>query len=267
MLAGFARRRTLLAFDYDGTLAPIAPDRRRAGLRPTTAWLLARVASRWPTAVISGRSRTDLRRRLRGSSVSWLVGNHGLEARFGSSRAIARRAREGRWAARLARELHGIGGIEVENKGASLSVHYRAARSGARARRAVERAVQTLHGARVLSGKKVVNVLPEGAPDKGDALAELVRRGRFQGVLFVGDDVTDEAVFRRAFPVPMVAVRVGRSRRSSASYYLPDQRSVDSLLRALSSFRPAAVAGRSLRPPRRKRRRQAASSAVPKRSR
>jgi hypothetical protein len=40
----------------------------------------------------------------------------------------------------------------------------------------------------------------------------------------------------------VVAIRVGRSRRSNAVYYLPDQGSVDRLLRALAALRPAGGA-------------------------
>ncbi|MBC7781232.1 MAG: trehalose-phosphatase, partial [Proteobacteria bacterium] len=47
-------RRPLLAFDFDGTLAPIVPDRAAAVMTPTTASLLARVAELYPCAVISG---------------------------------------------------------------------------------------------------------------------------------------------------------------------------------------------------------------------
>jgi trehalose 6-phosphate phosphatase len=97
----------------------------------------------------------------------------------------------------------------------------------------VVRALGQLQGVRVVTGKRVLNVVPSNAPDKGMALARLVRRGGFEGVLFVGDDDTDEAVFRRDLAVPTVGVRVGRKARSAAPYYLRGQGDVDRLLERL----------------------------------
>jgi len=247
LLADLARKNTLLAFDFDGTLAPIVGDRARAGMRPETASLLARVTSAWPTAVLSGRSESDLRERFRGKGITRLVGNHGMEGNGQTPLARGWRARSRRWAASLERRVGSIDGVEIEDKGVSLSIHYRRAPSGGAARRTVEDAVRALAGARIVGGKKVVNVLPEGAPDKGKALATLLRRGRFEAGLFLGDDLTDESVFGRSFSVPVVAIRVGRNRKSRAVFYLPRQRSVDDLLRRLASLRP----GGGGRPPRR----------------
>ena len=66
LLRQFAWSNVLLAFDYDGTLAPIASDPERAALRPTTRRLLSEVARRYPCVVISGRARADAQSRLLG---------------------------------------------------------------------------------------------------------------------------------------------------------------------------------------------------------
>src|SRR5581483_12084952 len=63
-LAGFASSNVLLGFDYDGTLAPIVADPAAARMRPSTRRLLASVARRYPSVVISGRARRDLVRRV-----------------------------------------------------------------------------------------------------------------------------------------------------------------------------------------------------------
>ena len=57
VLAQYAWSRVLLAFDFDGTLAPIVPDRDDARMRPRTRALLEEICRRYPCAVISGRSR------------------------------------------------------------------------------------------------------------------------------------------------------------------------------------------------------------------
>ncbi|HWV94312.1 MAG TPA: trehalose-phosphatase, partial [Vicinamibacterales bacterium] len=63
-LRTFARTHVLLAFDYDGTLSPIAPTPERARLPATTRRLLVRVARRYPLVVISGRALADISERV-----------------------------------------------------------------------------------------------------------------------------------------------------------------------------------------------------------
>ena len=78
-LEEFTHSNVLLAFDFDGTLAPIVRDPARARMRPETRRLLGAVALRYPCVVISGRARHDVLKRV-GSVPVWQVsGNHGLE--------------------------------------------------------------------------------------------------------------------------------------------------------------------------------------------
>ena len=57
-LAAFASANVLTAFDYDGTLAPIAPDPASAPMRRRTRQLLGTLAQQYPCVVISGRRRS-----------------------------------------------------------------------------------------------------------------------------------------------------------------------------------------------------------------
>ena len=59
-LMEFARQRVLLAFDFDGTLAPIVREPEAAAMRQSTSVLLAEVAKLYPCVVISGRLRADV---------------------------------------------------------------------------------------------------------------------------------------------------------------------------------------------------------------
>ena len=227
-------RGALLAFDFDGTLAPIVADPARAALRPSTRRLLARLARRQPCAVVSGRSPEDLAERLQGIELVERVGNHGVAyALSPSARALAC-ARVARWRARLSEGLAGRPGIVIEDNGLSLAVHYRLARDRGAALRAIRRAIATLRGARVLDGKCVVNVLPAGKADKGQALRRLARTRRASHVLFVGDDLTDEAAFATLVAPYYVTVRVGSGTASAAKFSLSRQRRVDELLRVLA---------------------------------
>jgi trehalose-phosphatase len=88
-------------------------------------------------------------------------------------------------------------GALVEDKGATLSIHYRLA--DAEAVPELERRVEgaaTAAGLRVTRGRKVMEVRPPIAVDKGTAVLALARRlgatGRTASIVFAGDDRTDE---------------------------------------------------------------------------
>ena len=86
---------------------------------------------------------------------------------------------------------------------------------------------------RIIPGKMVINLVPAGLPHKGDALRRLMRLSHRRIALYVGDDHTDEDVFRLAADAGVVGVRVGRTRHSAASWFLRDQQEVDELLSRL----------------------------------
>src|SRR5437763_15777992 len=59
VVAKFSKSRVLLAFDFDGTLAPIVINPAEARMRPETKELLTRVSELYPCVVISGRAGPD----------------------------------------------------------------------------------------------------------------------------------------------------------------------------------------------------------------
>jgi trehalose 6-phosphate phosphatase len=242
VLAGLAPRRALLAFDFDGTLAPIVADRDRARLSPRTRRRLQALTRRFRCAVVSGRSRADLARRCAGIRLAALVGNHGAEGPWPGGGAATRRA-VARWRDALRRRLGDGRGIEIEDKGWSLAIHFRRSPSRPGAARVIWSALRSLAGARTVAGNLVVNVLPAGSPDKGRAIARLSALLARETVLYVGDDDTDEDVFASGLP-GLVSVRVGRHRGSRARYFLRSRSEVDELLAALARLpgRPAGAA-------------------------
>jgi trehalose 6-phosphate phosphatase len=235
VLERFARSRVVLAFDFDGTLAPIVRDPALARMRDRTRALLAAVAHRYPTLVITGRARSDAMSRLSGLPLVEVVGNHGIEP-FESVERHATTVRV--WAALLRHKLAGVEGVMIEEKGPSLSVHYRESRVRREALRAIDAAVAALgDGVRVVSGKLVKNVVPEGAPHKGSALQLLRARLELDTALYVGDDTTDEDVFALDEPGRLLSIRVGWDASSAAPYHLRDQREIDDLLEVLLTLR------------------------------
>ena len=237
-LMEFARQRVLLAFDFDGTLAPIVREPEAAAMRQSTSVLLAKVAKLYPCVVISGRSRADVMKKVDAIPLRAVIGNHGMEP--------SRNLRDARWLAalwhaQLASTLPSIAGVVIEDKGVSLAVHYRKARSRAAVRRLVLIAAADLPGARIVEGKMVVNVLPAGAPDKGTALITLCKRLRCESAIYVGDDENDEDVFALAREGRLLGIRVGRSQRSQAAYFVQSQSAVDRLLIKLTEARQGLV--------------------------
>ena len=235
LLAQLACSRVLLAFDFDGTLAPIVAEREQAEMRARTRSLLRKVCDLYPCAIISGRSRKDVGARVSDARVKYVVGNHGLEPGRNIrnyERTVAAAMPE------LERKLVAERGVEIENKRYSLAIHYRKSRTKRKARAAIETAVRNLdQPMRIIAGKLLVNVVPEGAPHKGDALDEIREREGADTALYVGDDITDEDVFELDQPGRLLSIRIGKVQRTAAPYYLKDQREIDALLAKLQELR------------------------------
>lgn len=230
VLDAIAHERLPLVFDFDGTLAPLVDDPSAARMDESTRALLRLVCLLHPCAVISGRSRADVTHRLEGIPLVAIIGNHGAEAGRGpidqSDRALV-----AGWCEQARRALAGVEGVEVEDKGLSLAIHFRKAASPDVAERAITAAAKTLKGARLFRGHAVVNVVPPHLHDKGVALAGVLSRIGRDRAMYVGDDTTDEDAFRSK--AVQVSVRVGPAPSSAAAYYVPTQADVDELLRAL----------------------------------
>jgi trehalose 6-phosphate phosphatase len=230
-------RKVLLAFDYDGVLAPLVRDPGGAFMRPATRALLARVAREYRVAVVSGRAWRDVFRFV-GPIVPTIVGNHGFELGrpVPVPAGILRQVRS--WRRRLEADLDGMAGIHFEDKRSTLAIHYGLSRSWRRAERAVYESANRLEGTRIIPGKKVLNVLPHDFPSKGDAIRTLIARLGCESAVYAGDDVTDEDVFAVGAPL-VFGVHVGPG-PSLAPWHLGSQDDVDALLELLIHIREAA---------------------------
>ena len=248
-----AAPRLLAAFDYDGTLVPIAPTPEEAVAGPGTRGALAALAGLPGTrlAVVSGRPVARLRE-LVGEAGAWLVGLHGLEVASPGEAPRPRLDLEASAAAlgplrAVAAKLAGRHpGVRVEDKGPTLALHTRlAARADATlAGGAFREAASAVPGYEVMAGKEVLEARPAGV-HKGGAVAELLRgwegtSGGDVAVLYVGDDVTDEDAFRALGGAPLaVTVQVGGSGETAAQYRLEGQGEVAELLSWLAELRGA----------------------------
>lgn len=231
MLEQLGRGDLLLAFDFDGTLAPIVDDPALAAMRPATRHLLAEVARLHPCAVISGRPEEDVLRLLGGVTVWYVIGNRALRPKAEIEQL---EEQVDTWRPEVAELVASMPGVLLEDKGVSLALHYRHAANHEQACAVIKDAASVLRNVRVIAGKEVVNLLPADAPTKATAVDKLRERLGCAVTLYVGDDRTDEDVF--ALP-GVTGVRVGFDEQSAARFYLRDQTEMDELLERLVAVR------------------------------
>lgn len=231
-LRSFVAIDTLFAFDLDGTLAPIVPDPSKIGIQDEVRQKLIRLDTMTPVAVITGRSRDDARLHL-GFTPRFLVGNHGAEGlpdqkiNHHNFLLLCRG-----WKEQLTQLMPDMAahGIVLEDKGETIALHYRQAPDPERARECIEIAIAGLTPPpRPVAGIFVENLIPKSAPHKGAALEVLMGHMGCQRAIFVGDDITDEDVFRLKNP-SILGIRVGRDTKSAAGFYLREQQEISTLL-------------------------------------
>ena len=234
-----AARHILFMSDYDGTLTPIAERPELAVLSEDNRQLLRRLAHqpRLTVGIISGRALADLKEKLNVSGIIF-AGNHGFEIEGPGWNFINPIADEVKPLFRVLRQvlsltLGKVKGVLIEDKGLTLSVHYRQVEDAKVkvVEKMVESAMQKPASRgliKVTPGKKVYDIKPAVNWNKGKAIRLLMKKygkgGRQSGLLpiFLGDDVTDEDGFQVINKYGNgIAVYVGEQPiNSSADYYL-----------------------------------------------
>lgn len=223
---------TLYAFDLDGTLAPIVDDPAGITIPNEVRNSLIQLDGLAPVAIITGRSRSDALTHL-GFTPRCLVGNHGAEGLPGQEEQDCEFYKQvAAWEQQLTDLLSPEirSSILFENKRESLSLHYRHATDPDEVHSALLAAIARLiPPPRRVGGKFVENLIPHGAPHKGDALLYIMKHLGCQRALFVGDDETDEDVFRLA-DESIFGIRIGKDCGSAAVNYLLSQSEIVPLL-------------------------------------
>lgn len=238
-----------LFLDYDGTLTPIAKTPAEAVMPVSTRALLRGLLKTrgLRLAVISGRALADIKKTV-GIKGLIYAANHGLEIegpgiRFDSliSPRLARIM--GLIKSQLYERFSRVKGILIEDKGLTLSLHYRLApkQSLAGIRRLSEKILKPYvarNKVKVGSGKKVFEIRPFAGLDKGTVVLWLLSRPGLGNAMpiYIGDDITDEDAFR-ALKGKGITVYVGKSRSTGAEYYLKDTGEVIKFLEMVPALR------------------------------
>ena len=234
------QRKVLLLLDFDGTLAALAGRSAAARLTGEIRGLLVSIQAlpRVGVAVLSGRSLDDLKARVDLPAL-YYGGNHGLEIAgpgisFLHAEALAHRSIVQALAARIEGELGRVPGAALENKGLTLSVHYRGVAPASRRPlgrlRARMRADSSGLPVRWGEGRHVWDLLPGVTWHKGAAALRLIRHLGGPFPIALGDDTSDEDVFT-VLKGKGLSIRVGRLKSSRADYYLRGQEQVARFLR------------------------------------
>jgi trehalose 6-phosphate phosphatase len=241
-LAGHAM--WLIASDFDGTLSPLVARAEEAALLPDAVPVLERLARdpRVMLAFISGRGLKDLAPRLGPlASHSLIAGNHGLEIAgkgfdWGHPEAVAVRPVLEQLTRDLRRLLPDLPEARIEDKGLSLTVHYRQLEDALIPE--LEKRMRQLElpdGIGMHEGKKVFEFRPRISWNKGAAIREVLQRFHIAdaATVFLGDDTTDEDVFDR-LDASAFTVHVGPAiNESRARFYASDPQDAVSCLAAL----------------------------------
>lgn len=240
----------LFLLDYDGTLTTMAerPDKVILSLR--TRKILKQISafpSRYKLAVISGRALKDIKRQIGLEGIIY-AGNHGLEIQgpdiaFTARVSTRTKADIKHIGDALKNKLSEIRGAFVEDKGLTLSVHYRLVSKDkiALMKNIVENILKFYLESgkiKVNMGKQVIDVRPPLKWDKGKAALwllkreQLIHRRQFVLPVYIGDDITDEDAFA-ALKGRGLTIFVGRPQNTSAQYFLKDTTEVLTFLQKI----------------------------------
>ena len=187
-----------LVVDFDGTIAEIAPTPDEARISAVCAETLDRLSQKLTVvSVVSGRSIEDLYPKVQIERLVYF-GNHGAEILEQGNVTLAQGACQAEIAIEplfnlLFASADGPGMV-WQNKGFSASVHYRTAPNPRAAKNRLSAVLADIpipQGIEFFWGKQVLEIRSSAGLHKGSAVTDLIKRWRLQGLIFIGDDMTD----------------------------------------------------------------------------
>ncbi|MDI6765908.1 MAG: trehalose-phosphatase [Bacteroidota bacterium] len=237
-----------LFLDYDGTIVSIKKHPSLAVLPLITRTLIAQLArhSNISVCIVTGRSLNDIRNLLGIKNILYAA-NHGFQIHHKKRTWIHPDVKRvlpliKKVEGALVKGLKPIKGFLIENKGFTLSVHYRNVKpEDVQQLKIILKIIVSLfyEALKLTAGKKVIEVRPQIQWDKGKAILKILKMYRVTDkstVIFIGDDKTDEDAFR-LLPSHAITIRVAKNKSTYAKYYLRNSSEVRQLLENIISLK------------------------------
>jgi len=236
-----------LFLDYDGTLVPIQKNPVRCILsdKIKNQLRLLSESNHCYLTILSGRSLSDIKKMV-GIRKIYYGGNHGLDIsgpnlRFTHPKALTSKLDIQYITRKLKKEITNIEGAWLEDKKFTLSLHFRSVKTeDIKLVKKVFRNVVDKYLEEnlyiVMQGKKVLELVPAISWDKGKAVLLVLKQLKDKCLpVYVGDDRTDETAFK-AIGKKGITIRIGKSKKTSASYYLKGYWEVSRMLQKINEF-------------------------------
>jgi trehalose-phosphatase len=240
-------RSFFLFLDFDGTLVPIQNDPTKCVLSPKIKGQLEAIAlsGKACIAILTGRTVSDVRDRVNIQDV-YYGGNHGIvisgpRVNYTHPDALSGKHIIDKVCREIEQEIGNIEGAFIEKKKFGFTLHYRMAKKDDKAliQRAFHRITAENSDAQtvtVMRGKKVLELAPNVSWDKGTAALFILQELKRNYLpIYVGDDLTDETAFK-TLNENGITIRVGRSKKTAAKYYLKGQWEVARFLKHIHNL-------------------------------
>ncbi|MFH1783696.1 MAG: trehalose-phosphatase [bacterium] len=220
------KSRKVFFLDYDGTLTPIVSRPELAVMNEEMRNVVRELSKKHMVAIVSGRMREDVEN-LVGIKELLYAGSHGFDIKGPDFSLVEPRVKDiipviDDVIKYLKDKLKGLEGVLIEEKKFSVAVHYRLANEKdlPQIKSVVDDVIASHKELRLMSGKKVFEILPDIDWDKGRAIRWIMEALNLSFgdvcVTYIGDDVTDEYAFR-AVRTRGCAVLVSDTKRASAA--------------------------------------------------
>lgn len=245
-----------LITDVDGTISQTAPTPQAARVSPLCRRYLSILSSQLAlVAAISGRPTAQVRNMV-GVDGMVYIGNHGLERWAENHAGLSNSAHDYSRAIKSVVEeltpLLSIEGISIENKGVTVTIHYRLSPEPKVAEREILSAVAAsaqARGLRIIKGKMAIDLLPSIEVNKGTAMLDLIKEYNLHGGIYLGDDLTDIDAFRamhtanrspnfRGFAIGILSSEMPERLVAEADFTLNGVSDVERFLRWMSQSVP-----------------------------